>query len=109
MHLKQATLGIIGFGRIGQAVAKCAAAFDMRVIASDATRSVGDVVAGIDIVSQEDLLAQSDVVSLHVPLLESTRHLMNAQTIAQMKKGSYLINCARGGVIDEEALMDAID
>lgn len=104
-----ATLGIIGFGRIGQAVAKRAAAFDMRVIASDATRSVGDVVAGVDIVSQEDLLAQSDVVSLHVPLLESTRHLMNAQTIAQMKKGSYLINCARGGVIDEEALMDAID
>lgn len=104
-----ATLGIIGFGRIGQAVAKRAAAFDMRVIASDATRSIGDVVDGVEIVSQEDLLAQSDVVSLHVPLLESTRHLMNAQTIAQMKKGAYLINCARGGVVDEEALMGAID
>ncbi|MDC4233178.1 D-glycerate dehydrogenase [Actinomyces sp. B33] len=104
-----ATLGIIGFGRIGQAVAARAAAFDMKVVAADATRAVGDVVEGVEIVSQDDLLAQSDVVSLHVPLLESTRHLMNAETIAKMKKGAYLINCARGGVVDEQALIDAID
>lgn len=104
-----ATLGIIGFGRIGQAVARRARAFDMRVVAADATRKIGEVVAGVEIVSQEELLATSDVVSLHVPLLPSTRHLINRQTLAQMKPGSYLINCARGGVVDEVALIEAID
>ncbi|WP_022867940.1 2-hydroxyacid dehydrogenase [Schaalia vaccimaxillae] len=104
-----ATLGIIGLGRIGLAVARRAAAFDMKVIAADATRTVGEVVEGVEIVSQEDLLAASDVVSLHVPLLPTTRHLINADTIAQMKDGAYLINCARGGVVDEKALIAAID
>lgn len=104
-----ATLGIIGFGRIGRAVAKRAAAFDMRVIAADATLETGSTVDGVEIVSQEELLASSDVISLHVPLLESTRHLINERTIAMMKTGSYLINCARGGVVDEKALIAAID
>ena len=104
-----ATLGLIGFGRIGRAVARRAVAFDMRVIAADSTLQVGEVVDGVEIVSQEELLAASDVVSLHVPLLPATRHLMNRETISRMKRGAYLINCARGGVVDEQALIEAID
>lgn len=104
-----ATLGIIGLGRIGLAVASRARAFDMRVIASDATRNVGDVVEGVEIVTQDELLATSDVVSLHVPLLTSTRHLIDAAALAQMKEGAYLVNCARGGIVDETALVAAID
>ncbi|QPL06148.1 MULTISPECIES: 2-hydroxyacid dehydrogenase [Actinomyces] len=104
-----AVLGIVGLGRIGRAVAARAAAFGMRVIAADSTLSVGQVVDGVEVVSLEDLLASSDVVTLHVPLLPSTRHLINRRTLAQMRPGSYLINCARGGVVDEEALIEAID
>ncbi len=104
-----ATLGIIGFGRIGRAVAARARAFDMEVIAADTTLTVGEEVDGVEIVAQDDLLARADIVSLHVPLLPTTRHLMNAQTLAAMKEGAYLINCARGGVVDEQALLEAID
>ncbi|RTE48963.1 D-glycerate dehydrogenase [Actinobaculum sp. 352] len=104
-----ATLGIIGFGRIGRAVAARARAFDMEVLAADTTLTAGEVIDGVEIVSQEELLTRADIVSLHVPLLPATRHLMNAQTIAAMKEGAYLINCARGGVVDEQALLEAID
>ncbi|MDU0347652.1 D-glycerate dehydrogenase [Actinomyces sp. MRS3W] len=104
-----ATLGIIGLGRIGLAAAKRARAFDMRVIASDATHPLGTTAEGVEIVSQEELLATADVVTLHVPLLPSTRRLMGADTLAQMKPGAYLVNCARGGVVDETALIAAID
>ncbi|MDO4900308.1 D-glycerate dehydrogenase [Actinomyces sp.] len=104
-----ATLGIIGLGRIGRAVARRALAFDMRVIAADATRPLGSSVDGVEIVTQEELLAAADVVTLHVPLLPSTRHLINAETLALMKPGAYLVNCARGGIVDEQALMEAID
>jgi lactate dehydrogenase-like 2-hydroxyacid dehydrogenase len=103
------TLGIIGLGRIGKAVATRARAFDMRVIAYDAGRQPGDVVAGVEIVSFEQLLAQSQVVSLHCPLLPSTRHLIDAAALAAMKPGSYLINAARGPIVDEEALADSLD
>jgi len=104
-----ATLGIIGFGRIGRAVATRARAFDMEVLAADTTLTVGEVIDGVKIVSQEELLERADIVSLHVPLLPTTRHLMNAQTLAAMKEGAYLINCARGGVVDEQALLEAVD
>lgn len=104
-----ATLGIVGFGRIGRAVAQRARAFDMNVIAADATLSTGDVIDGVTIHPLEEVLSTSDIVTLHVPLLPSTTHLMNASTIEQMKKGSYLVNCARGGVVDEKALIAAID
>lgn len=104
-----AVLGVVGLGRIGRAVAARAAAFGMRVIAADSTLSVGQVVDGVEVVSLDDLLASSDVVTLHVPLLPSTRHLIDRRTLARMRPGSYLINCARGGVVDEEALIEAID
>jgi lactate dehydrogenase-like 2-hydroxyacid dehydrogenase len=103
-----ATLGIVGFGRIGRAVAKRAHAFGMRVITSDPGLTVGDEVDGVRVVELATLLASSDVVSLHVPLLPSTRHLIDAAALAAMKPGSYLLNAARGGVVDEAALIDAL-
>lgn len=103
-----ATLGIVGFGRIGRAVAKRAHAFGMRVITSDPGLTVGDEVDGVRVVELATLLASSDVVSLHVPLLPSTRHLIDAGALAAMKPGSYLLNAARGGVVDEAALIDAL-
>lgn len=104
-----ATLGIVGLGRIGRAVARRARAFDMRVIAADATRSLGEDVDGVPIRPLEELLATSDVVSLHVPLLESTRHMIGARELSLMKSTAYLVNAARGGIVDEEALIAAID
>jgi glyoxylate reductase len=90
-------LGIIGLGRIGSAVAERARAFGMAVTG---VRS-GD---GLD-----ELLATSDVVSIHVPLTAGTRHLINRETLAKMKRGAYLINTARGPIVDEEALCDALE
>jgi lactate dehydrogenase-like 2-hydroxyacid dehydrogenase len=103
-----ATLGIVGLGRIGRAVARRAQAFGMTVLAHDPHYAPGDKVDGVTIASFEDLLAQSDIVSLHVPLLEQTRHLIDDDAIAAMKPGAYLINAARGGVVDESALIAAL-
>lgn len=103
-----ATLAIIGFGRIGRAVARRAQAFDMRVLAVDGSLEVGTQVDGAEVVTLDDALAVADVVTLHVPLLPSTRHLVDAHMIARMKKGAYVINAARGGVVDEAALLRAI-
>ena len=103
-----AVLGIVGFGRIGRAVARRAKAFGMRVITTDRTLGTGAEVDGAQVVSQEELLATADVVSLHVPLLPGTRHLIDAAALAAMKPGSYLINAARGGVVDETALIEAL-
>ena len=104
-----ATLAIIGMGRIGQAVARRARAFDMNIIGVDASRPVGAVVGGVPIVELNDALMNADVVSLHVPLLPTTRHLVNQEFLEKMKRGSYLINDARGGVVDEKAMMEALD
>ncbi|MFT3970332.1 MAG: D-glycerate dehydrogenase [Micropruina sp.] len=103
-----ATLGIIGLGRIGRAVARRARAFGMRVIASHPRLEVGTESDGVEIVGQAELLATSDVVTLHVPLRPDTRHLIDADALAAMKPGSYLINAARGGVVDETALIGAL-
>ena len=102
------TLGIVGLGRIGRAVARRAQAFSMTVLAHDPHYTPGDKIDGVTITSLEDLLAGSDVVSLHVPLLEKTRHLIDDDAIAAMKPGAYLINAARGGVVDESALISAL-
>jgi lactate dehydrogenase-like 2-hydroxyacid dehydrogenase len=104
-----ATLGIVGLGRIGRAVARRAKAFDMTVIAADATQSAGEVVDSVPILPLEELLATSDVVSLHVPLLDGTRHMIGARQLATMKSTAYLVNAARGGIVDEAALIAAID
>src|SRR5579863_9656951 len=88
------TLGILGFGRIGRAMAKRALGFDMRILYSDAVRASADVERELhaQYVEIDRLLAESDFVSVHVPLLPETRRLINGETLAKMKRGSYLIN-----------------
>jgi len=105
-----ATLGIIGFGRIGREVAKRARGFDMRVLYYKRTRLSTDQEQqlGVQRASFDEVLAQSDFISLHVPLTPETHHLMNAQSLAKMKRSAILINAARGPVVDPGALYDAL-
>lgn len=102
IELKGKTMGLIGYGRIGQAVAAIARAFQMQVLAYDPTYR------GAEAADLSTLLSHSDVISLHCPLLEQTHHIVNADTIAQMKDGVILINTARGPLIDEAALRGAL-
>lgn len=107
IELAGKTFGVVGYGRIGRAAAKLAAAFGMEVLACDAHASAGsDGVARM--VSLEELLAASDVISLHCPLFESNREMINREAIARMKDGVLLINTSRGPLIDEQALADAL-
>lgn len=102
-------MGIVGLGAIGERVAHLARAFGMKVCAFDPGRSA-PFPEGIDRTETlEELLAQSDVVSLHVPLTDTTRNLIDARALNQMKPGAILINTARGGVVDEAALIEAIE
>jgi glyoxylate reductase len=105
------TLGIVGLGRIGQAVARRARGFGMRVIYHQPRRQdpALEEQLGARWMDLEGLLAASDFVSLHCPLSESTRHLMDAAALAQMKPTAYLVNTARGPVVDEAALAQALD
>lgn len=103
-----ATLGIIGYGRIGQAVARRAQAFDMTVIACSRSRVPGTVEDGVTFVDTATLLAESDVVTVHTPLTAETRHLIDGAALQAMKPTAYLINTARGGVVDEAALIAAL-
>jgi glyoxylate reductase len=100
-----ATLGIIGLGAIGQAVAKRAASFGMRVLGY--SRS-SQQVPGVENVSLEDLLRNSDFVSVHLPLTSDTHQLLDADRIASMKSGAVLVNTARGGIVDEIALAESL-
>jgi glyoxylate reductase len=107
------TLGIIGMGRIGQAVARRALGWDMRVIYTRRRGPLPEdaIPAGAQWGYRdriEDLLREADIVSLHVPLLPETHHLIGARELALMRPGSYLVNTARGPVIDEVALVDAL-
>jgi glycerate dehydrogenase len=102
--LAGSTLGIIGGGTLGQAVARLAAAFGMRVLLGEQRGAA----ARAGRVSFEQLLRESDAVTLHVPLTASTRHLIGAAELALMKPGAVLINTARGGVVDEAALLAAL-
>ena len=105
----EATLGIVGMGRIGKALARRAMGFRMKILYTDAMRSdPAEKEFGAKLVSLDDLLAQSDFVSLHVPLLPETRHLIDAKRLRQMKKTAVLINAARGPVVDERALAEAL-
>lgn len=106
IELAGKVLGIIGMGRIGMAVAQRAAALGMLVLGYD-SRTIGPA-PFMHMVELDELLAKSDFLSLHVPLTESSRHMINAEFIAKMKKGVRIVDCARGGVIDEDALYDAI-
>lgn len=105
------TLGLIGFGSIGQLTARLARAMGMTVVAHDALMEAAHPAfreGGVRAVSLDELVATADVVSLHVPLLDSTRHLFDAPRLAAMRKGAVLINSARGGVVDEAALAAAL-
>lgn len=105
-ELQGKTLGLVGSGRIGTEVAKRAQAFGMRTIAYDPylPKEIAER-NGIELLdSLEELLEQSDVVSVHAALTEETYHMLNYEKLKHMKRGSYIVNCARGGIIDEEAL-----
>lgn len=105
-----ATLGIIGLGRIGQAMAKRAAVFDMPVLYTDLSRADPEVErqCRADYRPLDDLLRQSDFVTIHVPLSSDTHHLIDARAFSLMKPTAYLVNTARGPIVDERALVDAL-
>lgn len=104
------TLGVVGLGNIGKIVAKRGLALEMTVLGFDPYVSEDSASRqGIKLVGLDELLTTSDYVSIHVPLTEATKHLINADAIRKMKKSAYLINCARGGIIDETALLEALD
>lgn len=104
-----ATLGIIGFGRIGQAVARMAQGFNMRILVLDKTSNMEAAQAlGAEIVSWETLLGESDYVSLHVALNDETHQMIAAEEFAMMKPTAILINSARGRVVDTDALLEAL-
>ncbi len=102
------TLGIVGFGHIGRAMARAAAALSMDVIVHTAHPSADRLQAGMRFVSMDELLAQSDVISLHCPLTDATRALIGAEAIARMKPGALVINTARGPLVDAQAMADAL-
>jgi len=104
------TLGLLGFGRIGRAVARRAAGFQMRVLYHDAVRAPADVEAQlkVEFVPLDKLLAEADFISVHVPLLPETRHLVGPAQFARMKRTAFLINTSRGPVVDEAALVAAL-
>lgn len=103
-----ATLGILGYGRIGRAVAQRARGFDMTILATARSREPGTTEDGVRFVDTDTLLAQSDVLTVLTPLTPQTRHLIDAAALAKMKPSAYLVNTARGGVVDESALMRAL-
>lgn len=108
VELEGRTLGIVGWGRIGQAVAALGSAFGMSVIA--ASRTVrADLGGGVRSVSVDDLFRESHVVSLHCPLTEQTRSLVNRERLARMRPEAWLINTSRGPLVDEEALAEALN
>ncbi|HEY9071241.1 MAG TPA: hydroxyacid dehydrogenase [Candidatus Ozemobacteraceae bacterium] len=102
------TLGLIGAGRIGQAVATRAVAFGMKVIAHDAFMPKSPI-PEITMVSKDELLAKSDFISLHIPFDKAAGPTLGAAEFAKVKKGLYLVNCARGGTVDEKALLEALN
>jgi len=109
VELNGKVLGVIGLGRIGSIVAERALCFKMKVLGYDPF--VSPEVAkerGIELVSLDELLSKSDFVTIHTPLTKETYHLLNKERISKMKKGAYLINCARGGIVDENALYEAL-
>src|SRR5436190_4471255 len=109
-EVREKTLGLAGLGRIGQEVARRAAAFDMRIIAHDPFISEDQAAdLGVSLVSLDDLFARSDYLSLHMPSTPTTKNIVNADRLAKAKKGIRIINTARGDLIDEAALADAIE
>ncbi len=106
VELYEKTLGIIGFGHIGKEVAKRALAFGMKVIVYDVVKNDGGL--PVKFVELDELLKNSDYVTVHLPLLESTRHLMTAEKFSMMKSNAFFIHAARGGIVDDKALYEAL-
>lgn len=104
------TLGVVGFGRIGRVVAERGLGLRMNVIAHDPFLASGSAtIPGVELVDLERLLARADFVTLHVPFSDATKNLISKERIALMKKGARLVNAARGGLVDEAALLEALD
>ena len=108
-ELQGQTLGIVGLGQIGSRVAELAHAFGMRLLGYDVLPEAGPSDVPLERVSLEELLEQSDGVTLHVPLTEETRRLLNSRAVSLMKEGAWLVNTARAGVVDEQAVLRALD
>ena len=104
--LHHTTVGLIGCGRIGQAVVRRLLAFEVRVLVHDPQLAA---LEGCELVDLEQVLAESDVVSLHTPLLDETAHIIDADALAQMKPSAILVNTSRGGLVDETAVFDALE
>jgi D-3-phosphoglycerate dehydrogenase len=110
VELQGKTLGVIGFGRIGQRVAARAQGFEMQVIAHDPYLDPGAARRlEVEMLPLEELLRRADVVTLHTPLTEQTRNLLDRRRLGLLKRGALVINCGRGGVVDEEALFEALE
>ena len=108
MELAGKTFGIVGLGNIGQSVARIAIAFGMKVKAFSTKSASALRMLGIEKATLEELLSTSDVLSLHCPLTDSTRHLMNHDTLRQMKSSAILINTGRGPLVDDQAVAEAL-
>jgi D-3-phosphoglycerate dehydrogenase len=108
-ELSGRTLGIVGYGAIGRRVAAIAGGFGMRVLAADPIATAADVAAaGADLVELDALYDRADIITLHAPLLPSTRHMISTRELARMKNSAIVINTSRGGLIDEDALVTAL-
>jgi len=110
LQLDGQTIGLLGFGAIARMTARRLAGFDVKILYHSRTRADADTEQALRAryVTREELLAQSDVLSLHIPLNAETRHTIDARALAQMKPGAIIVNTARGGVIDEAAMVDAL-
>jgi phosphoglycerate dehydrogenase-like enzyme len=110
-ELRGRTIGLVGAGRIGQAVAERLKPFEVTLLYYDPVGLPASREAALGMARREfdDLLAEADIVSLHLPLTAATRHVMNARAFAKMKQASFLINTSRGGLVDETSLIQAIE
>ena len=109
MAIEKKTVGILGLGAIGKQLARRLAGFDCRVLAYEPYPDLAFAREhGVELLGLDELLPQADFISLHVPLLPETRNLVDRAFLAKMKPGAYLINTARGEVVDEEALLEAL-
>ncbi|MBL9218930.1 MAG: 2-hydroxyacid dehydrogenase [Opitutaceae bacterium] len=108
-ELSGKVLGLVGFGRIGQEVARRAAAFNARILYTDPLATAPSDLLAERVATLGQLLERADIVSLHLPLTTQTRHLINARSLAQMRRSALLINTSRGGLVDEAALLEALD
>jgi len=106
LELDGTVLGLVGYGRIARRVGAAGRAMGMHVLASDPFLTEAE---GCELVGLDEVFSRSDVISLHAPAVAETRHMINATSLATMKRGVYLVNCARGALVDQDALLVALD